>query len=142
MKIVVSACLLGQNCKYNGKNNYNPKLCALLEGHEVIPVCPEMMGGLKSPRIPCEMNPQGRVIGTDGKDYTDAFEAGAQAAIDRAVEEGAELAVLQKRSPSCGSSCIYDGSFSGKLIEGDGLFARKCKSMKIPVLEAESEKTG
>lgn len=139
MKIAVSACLLGHNCKYNGKNNFNKKLAALLEGHEVIPVCPEMMGGLDCPRIPCEINQEGRVIGRDGKDYTENYEAGAQKALETAIRDGAELVILQPRSPSCSCHKIYDGTFTGTLKDGVGIFAGKCIDAKLPIMEAPSE---
>lgn len=139
MKILVSACLLGNNCKYNGKNNFNAPLCRLLEGHEIIPVCPEMLGGLGCPRIPCEIQ-DGKVIGKDGCDYTENFERGSEIAMQIVQKEKPDLAILQKRSPSCGLSQIYDGTFSQKLISDSGKFAQKLKMLDIPILEAESEK--
>lgn len=139
MKVLVSACLLGKNCKYNGSNNLNTKLIELLKDHEVIPVCPEMLGGLDCPRIPCEKNGQ-RIINQAGEDMTLQFITGAQLALDIAKENDIDLAILQRRSPSCGLSVIYDGTFTGKLVSGSGVFAALLKELNIPILEAESEK--
>jgi uncharacterized protein YbbK (DUF523 family) len=139
MKILVSACLLGTNCKYNGKNNLNKPLLKLLEGHEVIPVCPELLGGLSCPRIPCEITSDGAVITAANENLTEAFLKGAKEAAKIADNNHIDLAILQKRSPSCGASLIYDGTFSGKLISGNGYFARELKRRNIPILEAESE---
>ena len=115
MKIMVSACLLGENCKYNGGNNRDPELLRLLSGHEVVPVCPEVLGGLPTPRIPAEIV-NGTVINRDGASVDDAFRRGAQRALEIALREKPNLIVLQSRSPSCGVKEIYDGTFSGKRI--------------------------
>ena len=139
MKILVSACLMGYNCKYNGKNNYNSKIVKLLEGHEVICVCPEMLGGLTCPRTPCERI-KDRVIDKNGNDCTEQFIKGAIKAFDLAKEKHVDLAIVQKRSPSCGSSLIYDGTFKGNLVVGSGVFTEMLRSLNIPILEAESEK--
>ncbi|MBQ6568954.1 MAG: DUF523 domain-containing protein [Clostridia bacterium] len=123
MRIVVSACLLGENCKYNGKNNFDPLLCEALNEHEVLPVCPEVLGGLSVPRCPCEIV-GGAVMNKNGENVDSQFRSGAAKAVKIALENGAQLAVLQPRSPSCGVGEIYDGSFSGTKIKGDGIFAR------------------
>ena len=134
MRIAVSACLLGENCKYNGSNNYNKALASFLQGHEVIAVCPEVMGGLPVPREPAEI--VGEVVRCrDGSSVDAAFRAGAKAALAKVKAAGAELAVLQSRSPSCGVGTIYDGSFSGKRIAGDGVFAALLKANHIPVMD-------
>ena len=86
MKVLVSACLLGHNCKYSGGNNYDPILNELLKGHEIIPVCPEVMGGLSVPRIPCEIIGD-KVIGKDGNDYTYPYQLGAKKALEIAKKE-------------------------------------------------------
>ena len=122
MKILVSACLLGHNCKYNGGNNYSAAIESFCKGHEVIPVCPEQLGGLPTPRTPSERL-EDKVITADGQDVTRAFFNGAQAALKIAMENHAELAILQSRSPSCGSGRIYDGSFSGAQRDGWGVTA-------------------
>ncbi len=122
MKILVSACLLGQRCKYNGGDNYSEELAAFLEGHEVVPVCPELVGGLSVPRRPCEIF-GGSVVNDRGENVDEAFRRGAAFCLQKALDEGIELAVLQPRSPSCGVRQIYDGTFSRKLVEGSGVFA-------------------
>ena len=139
MRILVSACLLGYDCKYNGKNNYNSKIVELLKEHEVIPVCPEMLGGLTCPRIPCE-KVRDKVMDKEGNDCTKQFIKGAEIALNIAKEKQVDFAILQRRSPSCGYSLIYDGTFNGNLIVGSGIFAQKLQSLDIPIMEAESEK--
>lgn len=136
MKIVVSACLLGKNCKYNGGNNYSPAVMDFLKGHEVIAVCPEQLGGLPTPRIPSERRGC-QVINAEGADVTAEFTAGSEAALRIALEQGAELAVLQSRSPSCGFGKIYDGTFSKTLIDGNGTFAELLAAQGIPILGSE-----
>ena len=100
MKIAVSACLLGHNCKYSGGNNRSQKVLHFIEGHEVIPVCPEVAGGLPIPRIPVELQ-NGRAINANGEDVTEFFQAGTEKTIARLAEEHIDLAILQPRSPSC-----------------------------------------
>lgn len=139
MRVLVSACLLGYNCKYNGKNNLNSKIVELLKTHEVIPVCPEMFGGLSCPRTPCEKVGD-RILDKEGNDCTKQFIKGAEEALNIAKEKQVDFAILQKRSPSCGNSVIYDGTFKGNLIAGNGVFAQKLQSLNIPIMEAESEK--
>ena len=139
MRVLVSACLLEYNCKYNGKNNLNSKIVELLKTHEVIPVCPEMFGGLSCPRIPCEKVGD-RILDKEGNDCTKQFIKGAEEALNIAKEKQVDFAILQKRSPSCGNSVIYDGTFKGNLIAGNGVFAQKLQSLNIPIMEAESEK--
>ena len=123
MKIMVSACLIGENCKYDGGNNKSEKLLSFLRGHEVIPVCPEVLGGLPTPRVPSEIV-GGEVVDRNGVSRDDCFRRGAEKALDIARREKPDLVVLQSRSPSCGVNQIYDGSFSGKLISGRGVFAK------------------
>lgn len=137
MKIGMSACLAGRNCKYNGKNNLNQKVMKQFENDQIILVCPEQLGGLDTPRTPCEIR-SGRVVNREGTDVTEQFEQGANAAFE--LVKDCDLVVLQPRSPSCGVSHVYDGTFSGKLVEGCGFFAKKCKMSNIPIMEAESEK--
>jgi uncharacterized protein YbbK (DUF523 family) len=123
MKIAVSACLLGENCKYNGGNNYNEKVIEFVKGHEVIGVCPELLGGLPVPREPAEIV-DGIVRTKDGASVNEEFRHGAEAAMNIIEENDIELVILQSRSPSCGAKKIYDGTFSGNLIVGQGVFAQ------------------
>lgn len=122
MKIMVSACLLGENCKYDGGNNRNQKVLDFIKGHEVIPVCPEVWGGLSTPRLPSEIV-NGVVTASDGHSVDFEFRSGAQKGLEKAKKENVELVILQSRSPSCGVKQIYDGSFSRKKIDGQGIFA-------------------
>ena len=123
MKIMVSACLLGQKCKYNGGDNYSKKVEEFIRGHEVIAVCPEVEGGLPVPRIPCEIV-DGVVTDKQGENKDKEFRSGAQKCLKKAIAENVDLVILQSRSPSCGVKQIYDGSFSGRLIDGKGVFAK------------------
>lgn len=136
MKILVSACLLGKNCKYNGGNNLNQGVLDFIEGHEVIGVCPEQLGGLSTPRLPAEIV-DGVVTNKDGVSVDAEFRKGAQSALAAALENKVDLAILQSRSPSCGVKEIYDGSFSGKKIKGQGVFAKLLSAHGIKVLDAE-----
>ena len=115
MKIAVSACLLGENCKYNGGNNYSKKVRAYTKGHEVIPVCPEVLGGLPIPREPAEIV-NGVVSLKDGTSVDKEFSQGAKEALKIVKEQNADIVILQSRSPSCGVNTVYDGSFSGRII--------------------------
>lgn len=136
MKILVSACLLGKNCKYNGGNNLNQGVLGFIEGHEVIGVCPEQLGGLSTPRLPAEIV-EGIVTNKEGISVDAEFRKGAQTALAAALEKKVDLAILQSRSPSCGVKEIYDGSFSGKKVKGQGVFARLLTKYGIKVLDAE-----
>jgi uncharacterized protein YbbK (DUF523 family) len=122
MKIMVSACLLGDNVKYSGGNNYSEKLDKLCRCNEVIKVCPEIMGGLPVPRMPGEIR-NGIVINEDGTSVDYEYRSGAAKALETALKEKPDLIVLQSRSPSCGVNEIYDGTFSHKRIPGHGVFA-------------------
>ena len=133
MKILVSACLLGENCKYSGGNNRDEKVIALGEKHTLIPVCPEVMGELEIPRPPCERR-DGKVVSKDGRDVTAEFYDGAEKTLYVAEETGCQLAVLKERSPSCGFGKIYDGTFSGKVIDGNGVTAQLLYDSGITVI--------
>ena len=134
MKIMVSACLLGENCKYSGGNNRHEKVLAFLKGHEVIPVCPEVMGGLPTPRPPAEIV-CGTVINRDGVNVDKEYRRGAERALEIAQREQIDLAILQSRSPSCGVKQIYDGTFSGTKISGQGVTARLLAENGFRVLD-------
>ena len=136
MKILVSACLLGENCKYNGKNNYSERVAAYVAGHEVIPVCPEVLGGLPIPRDPAEIV-EGMVTNCKGISVDRQFRKGAEEALRIAGENGIDLAILQSRSPSCGARQIYDGTFTGRLISGQGVFAGLLRENGFRVMDCE-----
>lgn len=141
MKILVSACLLGCPCRYDGQGKKHPEVEALrARGHELIPVCPEVQGGLPTPRLPAERQSDGRVVNQEGADVTQAYQTGAELALKAALEQGCELAILKERSPSCGSGQIYDGTFSRRLIPGDGVTTQRLRQAGIKVLgESQAE---
>lgn len=136
MKILVSACLLGENCKYNGKNNYNEKVAEFAQNKEIIPICPEMLAGMPSPR-PCVELVHGAVVDENGVNVDEIYRSGVKRALEEAERKGIDLAILQSRSPTCGVRQIYDGSFSGCLIEGQGLFAEALIKNGYQVIDAE-----
>lgn len=131
--ILISACLIGKRCRYDGGGfDRYPELARLVEDGKALPVCPEQLGGLPTPRPPAELQGgdgqdvlagKARITREDGQDVTDAFLAGAEATVRIARESGATAAVLKARSPSCGCKQVYDGSFSGALKDGKGLTA-------------------
>ena len=123
MKIMVSACLAGENCKYNGGNNRHGKVLRLMDANEVLTVCPEQMGGLPTPRVPSEIR-DGIVTAKDGRIVDAQFRAGAAKCLEIAKKEQPDLIVLQSRSPSCGVKQRYDGTFSGKLVDRAGVTAQ------------------
>lgn len=134
--ILVSACLLGENCKYNGGNNYNQAVIDFVAGKEVLSVCPEVAGGLPVPRKPVELSGR-HVIDASGKIYDQNFQEGIDRTLASIVGKDIDLAILQSRSPSCGVKQIYDGGFSGKKIAGSGLFAQKLKDLGYRLVDAE-----
>lgn len=119
-KIIVSACLLGCECRYDGKKKPNQQVIDLSKKHVLIPICPEQMGGLPTPRIPSEICGD-KVINSEGKDVTNEYQKGAQMALNIAKLNGAKIAILKAKSPSCGKGFVYDGTFSRQLIEGNGV---------------------
>ena len=134
--VVVSACLLGENCKYNGGNNYDPRVVAFLKDKEVLPVCPEMRAGLGCPRTPVEIV-KGIVTDREGK-VVDKQLRKAVAEILRELEgKNIECAILKSRSPTCGVRQVYDGTFSGTLIDGSGILAKALQKAGYRVLDAE-----
>ncbi|OPJ60502.1 DUF523 domain-containing protein [Clostridium oryzae] len=124
---LVSACLAGEKCRYDGKSSEIEYIKKLVEDGKAVLICPEQLGGLSTPRIPCEIieDEQGnrRVIGKDGKDYTKQYTEGAKKSLEIAESKEIKKAILKAKSPSCGCKSIYDGSFTGKLIEGKGFTA-------------------
>ena len=119
-KILISKCLAGFNCRYDGGNNLVPEIKELADEGVAVTACPEQLGGLPTPRIPSERIGN-RVVSREGKDVTAEFTAGAEAALQIALEQGCRIAVLKSRSPSCGKGCIYDGHFTGELTAGNGV---------------------
>ena len=136
MKYVVSACLLGRNCKYNGGNNYCPRIASFLEGKDVIPVCPEEQAGLGTPRIPIEIvdgvltRKDGVVVDAQLRETIERILSGLQG-------EQIEAAILKSRSPTCGVKQVYDGSFSGVLRSGAGSFAQALMDAGYTVIDSE-----
>ncbi len=140
MKILVSACLLGEPCRYDGKSKPNSAVISLKENHILIPVCPEVLGGLKTPRIPAEVQGE-KVVRSDGCDVTKEYLKGARITLDIAKKEGAQIAILKSKSPSCGNKQIYDGTFSRRLIDGKGITVKHLEENGIKVIdENELEK--
>ena len=133
MRILVSACLLGMACRYDGQSKGNEAVCALAAAHALVPFCPEIYGGLPTPRTPAERQGE-RVVTRDGRDVTENYRRGAEEALRLAQALGCECAVLKERSPSCGAGEIYDGTFTGTLTRGDGVTAELFKRAGIPVL--------
>ena len=130
--LLVSACLLGVCCRYDGESKPHPEVIKLRERFVLIPICPEVDGGLPTPRTPSERVGE-RVLMRDGKDVTDNYVAGAVAALDKAKSFSCVAALLKDRSPSCGSGATYDGSFSGVLTDRDGVAAEMLKKNGISV---------
>lgn len=136
MKILVSACLLGENCKYNGGNNDCPAVKEFVRGREVIPVCPEMAAGFGCPRTPIEIV-NGVLYDRDGNNVDAPMRAAIGEILERIENEDIACAVLKSRSPTCGVRQVYDGTFTGRLVDGMGLFARALQEAGIRVIDSE-----
>lgn len=132
-KILVSGCLLGLNCKYDGGNNYSKEIDEFLKDYEVIPICPEIMGGLPTPRVAAE-RVGNKVITKDGCDVTEQFRKGAEECLYLAKKYNIKKALLKMKSPSCGNEKIYDGTFSHKVIDGDGVTAELLKNNGVEII--------
>ena len=132
MRILISACLLGVRCRYDGASKCHPLVQALALRHTLVPVCPEQLGGLATPRPPAERRGS-RVVTCDGGDVTEQYCRGAEETLRLCRAMGCEAAVLKERSPACGCGAVYDGSFSGTLVSGDGVAAACLKAHGIPV---------
>ena len=138
MNILVSHCFLGEPCRYDGASRLDRQIIELHRaGHNLIPVCPEILGGLETPRSPAEIQPDGRVVTQDGKDVTAAYQAGAERAVALAREHGCTVAILKSRSPSCGCREIYDGTFTHPLQPGWGVAARLLDEAGLEVMDEE-----
>ena len=138
-KLLISACLAGENCKYSGGNNFigETALASLGDKYELVSVCPEVMGGLSVPRIPCERI-GGKVMNERGEDVTAQFKTGAELTANICESQGIKKAILKEKSPSCGSGRIYDGTFSHTVIAGDGVTAERLRTLGV-TLCGESE---
>lgn len=136
MKIVVSACLLGENCKYNGGNNYSSAVLEFIKGREVIPVCPERLAGLGIPREPIEIV-DGVVRRKDGTSVDDALREAVAQILAQLEGEDIECVILKSRSPTCGVKQVYDGTFSGVLVDGMGVLAAALREKGYQVIDCE-----
>ena len=134
MKVMVSACLLGENCKYNGGNNRDEKVLAFLQDKEVIPVCPERILGM--PRTPMEIV-NGVLVNRDGETVDGIVRGQIEQIMQGLKDQPVDLAVLKSRSPTCGVKQVYDGTFSGTLIDGSGVLAQALQSAVIPTIDAD-----
>ena len=135
-KVLVSGCLLGENCKYNGGNNYNPRIVEFLKDKEVISICPEIMAGMGCPRNPIEIV-DGVLTDCHGKNVDSLIRKSVMEIMERIRDEEIQCAVLQSRSPTCGVNQVYDGTFSGKLIPGSGVFAKSLMDAGYLVIDVE-----
>ncbi|MBR2834291.1 MAG: DUF523 domain-containing protein [Coriobacteriales bacterium] len=136
MKIMVSACLVGENCKYSGGNNLDTRVSRLETENTLIKICPEVLGGLPIPRIPVEIR-DGIATTKDGRNVDAEFRAGAQKCLEIAKQEQPDLVILQPRSPSCGVRHHYDGTFSGTLVDGPGITAQLLMENGFKVIEPD-----
>ena len=141
MTILVSACLMGENCKYNGGNNYNAAVVEYVKGKQVLPICPELMAGMGCPRTPIEIV-DGVLMDRNGNNVDAAMREAVAQAMEMIRKDNIQYAILQSRSPTCGVNEIYDGSFSGKLIPGSGVLAQALKAVGYQVIDAEDIKEG
>lgn len=135
---IVSACLAGVNCKYSGGSNRCQKMVDLVKSGEAIPVCPEQLGGLATPRDSAE-NINGKIITNKGEDVTSQYSKGAEEGLRIAKMIGCKEVFLKTKSPACGAGKIYDGTFSGKLVPGDGFFAKALKDNGIKVIAMDKD---
>jgi uncharacterized protein YbbK (DUF523 family) len=135
--ILVSSCLAGINCRHNGNNRVNDYVVYLVTSGDAVMVCPEQLGGLSTPREPCEFY-NGKFISKSGKDLTYLFEKGAQKALEIALNYKCKTAILKSKSPSCGCGLIPDGTFSDKLIEGDGILTKLLKENNIKIFNEKN----
>lgn len=141
MKILVSACLLGRNCKYNGGNNHCPEVTSFLEGKEVVPVCPEVMAGLGVPRTPIEIV-HGELKNRFGVSVDEPLRHAVEQVMELVHSQDIPVAILKARSPTCGVHQVYDGTFSGKLVDGAGVLTQALLEAGCRVLDEEDLKKG
>jgi uncharacterized protein YbbK (DUF523 family) len=140
--VLVSACLLGVRCNHLGESSPSPAVAALSGEHRLVPICPEVAGGLATPRAAAELQADGRVVTEDGEDVTDLYRRGAQAAVDLALALGARSAVLKARSPSCGCHEVYDGTFTRTCVQGEGVTASALREAGLSLRSEEDVSAG
>lgn len=136
MKVLVSACILGRNYKYNGRNNLNPKVMEFLKNKEIIEICPEILAGMSIPRATVEIV-NGCVTEVNGKSVHNEYTRAVELALEMINNQNIDLAILQSRSPTCGVNKIYNGCFNGTLVQGNGLFAKALIDRGIKVLDSD-----
>ena len=136
MKVLVSSCIMGCNCKYNGGNNLNEHVVEFLKDKEVIEICPEVLAGMSIPRASAEIV-NGFITEDNGKNVHEEYKRGVELALEKIKNQNIELVILQLRSPTCGVNKIYDGSFTGKLISGQGIFAKALINAGYKVIDSE-----
>lgn len=136
MKIAVSACLMGENCKYNGGNNLNQRVIDFICEKEYIKICPEVLAGLGTPRVPIEIV-NGEVISRDGVNVDKEIREAVEKILAMLEQEDIECVILKSRSPTCGVKEVYDGTFSGKLIKGEGTLAEALRKAGYRVIDCE-----
>lgn len=129
---IVSACLAGINCRYDGQNKKNEQIIKLISQGKAVPICPEQLGGLSTPRSPAEIQ-DNKVINKDGQDVTNNYLKGAEEAVKLAKEINCQEAIFKNNSPMCGSTKIYDGSFTGRLIDGEGILVQMLRKEGIKI---------
>ncbi len=134
--LIISACLMGEPCRFDGQSKERKDLLVALKDKQHIPVCPEVEGGLPTPRPPAEISGN-KVLRKNGEDVTQQFKKGAHQCTAQALSRNATSAILKSRSPACGCGLVYDGSFSGTLVEGDGLFTQSLKAAGIDCVSDE-----
>ncbi len=134
--VLISACLMGEACRFDGQGKHNSELIELLKGKTLVPVCPEVEGGLPTPRPPAEIKGNG-VFRGNGEDVSEAFKKGASICTEKSISAQVSQAILKSRSPACGCGKIYDGSFSKTLIDGDGVFTQYLKAAGIDCISDE-----
>ncbi len=136
--IAVSACLLGVSCRYDGCHNLNTNVLKYLKGKEIIPICPEVFGAMTTPRIPSEIQSNGKVYSETGKDVTANFDAGKEMAWEIIARNGCKKAILKDGSPSCGYKTIYDGSFTNRKIGGLGTTAKLLIEKGMQIIDLDT----
>ena len=132
--VLISACLYGEKCRYDGGDNLIPRLDEIKKFCNLFPVCPEVLGGLETPRNPSEIIGE-NVVSNVGKDVTNEYKKGAEIALETALNNGCEIALMKAKSPSCGVGKIYDGTFSRVLVDGDGIAVQTLKKHGIKVFD-------